>query len=98
MDEAVLELGRDVAVERLGDVVLDVVEQPARADHGDVGGGAAGDIGGQALLEVIPGDDLDLDLVAGMVGHVVLGHALEQALRRGAVIAQHDLAAFRHWR
>ena len=60
-----LELGRDVGVERLGDALLGVVDEPAGADDRDVGCRAAGDVGRQPLLEVVPAHILELDRDVG---------------------------------
>jgi hypothetical protein len=54
LDEASLHLVADTRIQRLGDVVGDIVDEPARADDGDVGSGAAGDVRRQPLLEIVP--------------------------------------------
>ena len=76
-DEARLEIGRHIAVERRDDVLADKVEQPARADDREVGVGAGGDVGRQLLLQIVPGHDFDLDLGAGIGGLEGLGGLLE---------------------
>ncbi len=85
-----LKSGRDVGVERLGDVLLDIVDEPARADDGDVGRGAAGDVGRQALLEIVPAHILELDVDVGMLGLEIVGHVLEDAHRLVAVVGDDD--------
>ena len=66
--------------------LLDVVDEPARADDRDVGGGAAGDVGGEALLEIVPAHILELDVDVGVLGLRNRGHVLEDAHRLVAVV------------
>ena len=90
-DEGVLELGRQVAVDRLGDALRGEVEQPARADDRHVRRVAAGDVGGQPLQQRVPRHDLDVDVDVGVRGLEVVGDLLEIGAGLGAVFGDGEI-------
>jgi hypothetical protein len=94
-DEAILEVGGHVAVERLGDVVLDEIQQPARADDRDVGIGAAGDVGAQLLQQSVPVHHIDLDVDIRVLDVEFRRHLLKIRPRRGAVIGHRHMHGLR---
>ncbi len=85
-----LEVGRDVLVERGDDALLDIIEQPARADDRKVGIGTGGDVGGQLLLQVVPRHHFDLDLGVGIGRFEGLGSLFEVGTRALAVLGDGD--------
>jgi len=90
LDEAALEFVVHIGAERLDHVVLDEIHQPAGADDRDVGGRAAGDVGGEPLLQIGPGDVLDDDVDIRVGRFELLGHRFEDRRRLIAVMRDND--------
>ena len=89
--ESVAERRRHIAVERLGHVVLHIVENPSGRDDRDVRGRAPGNVGREALLEIVPAHVLDVDLDVGMFGLEALRRVLEGLTRVIAIVRDDDV-------